>query len=112
MLFLFPPFCFGCTVEKEKIKKNHGQQCSEFRKNLRRLPFSPRCLGSSDAKITLSIPTKKTDDDDDVDDVKQPKLAAEFDALKKQVAQLNAQVKELTAVVDGLQNSVGNLEWE
>lgn len=52
------------------------------------------------------------DDDDDVDDVKQPKLPAEFDALKKQVAQLNAQVKELTAVVDGLQNSVGNLEWE
>lgn len=63
-------------------------------------------------RSTLSIPTKKTDDDDDVDDVKQPKLVAEFNALKKQVAQLNAQVKELTAVVDGLQNSVGNLEWE
>lgn len=62
-------------------------------------------------RSTLSIPTKTTDDDVD-DDVKQPKLVAEFNALKIQVAQLNAQVKELTAVVDGLQNSVENLESE
>lgn len=65
-------------------------------------------------RSTLSIPTKKTDDDVDVDvdDVKQPKLVAKYNALNKQVAELNAQVEELTAVVDGLQNSVGILEWE
>lgn len=40
------------------------------------------------------------------------KLVADFNALKEYVAQLNAQVKELTAVVNGLQEPVEHLEWE
>lgn len=56
----------------------------------------------------FSIP--KTDHD--VKQQQPNELVADFNALKEQVAQLNAKVKELTAVVDGLQESVENLKWE
>lgn len=82
------------------MASNH-QNTEEFSANLLALITWVQAMPRS----ILSIP--KTDDV-----VEQPKLIAEFNSLKDQVAQLKAQVKEITAVVDGLQASVEILEWE
>lgn len=77
-------------------------------KNPRR-PFQPIVVW---AQADASIDPFDPEDRRTTSSSSSSKLVADFDALKEHVAQLNAQVKELTAVVDGLQESVEHLEWE